>query len=251
MITSMIFFPEKNHYEKPADHGFVHEEVELYTVDQARLHGWWIKHKSPFHAGALLFLHGNAGNISHRLYKIKGWVESGFDVLLLDYRGYGSSGGKIERQEDIVCDAHAAMDWIRDVKKIPVSKMVFYGESLGTYPAIRLGAETKAASVVLEAPFTSFIDLGRVHYPLVPAALLRSFAFANNKYISALKTPLFILHGTQDEICPYNMAGELFELAPEPKGFLSIRGGTHNDLPMAAGEDFWKKPLEFVTKFIS
>ena len=251
MIPSLIFFPEKKFYEKPEDYQFQYENVSLQTSDQIVLHGWWIETQSPKKMGAILFLHGNAGNISHRLYKIKGWVERGFEVLLLDYRGYGKSSGKIQNQEDIVLDAHAGFGWMQEVKKIPASKTILYGESLGTYPAIRLGAENISGAVILEAPFTSFVELGRLHYPFVPSALIQNFAFANIEHIGNLKSPLFILHGTNDEICPYNMSGELFEKAPEPKGFLSIPNGTHNDLPISAGDDYWQKPFEFVSKHLS
>lgn len=250
MISSMIFFPEKTFYEKPEDYKFQYENVSLQTADHISLHGWWIVSPAAKKIGAILYLHGNAGNISNRLYKIKGWVDRGFDVLLLDYRGYGKSAGKITNQEDVVKDAHAGLSWMQETKKISASKTVLYGESLGTYPAIRLAGEGISGAVVLEAPFTSFIELGRLHYPFVPSQLIAAFAFPNIDHIANVKAPLFILHGTNDEICPYNMAGELFEKAPEPKGFLTIPNGTHNDLPMSGGEDYWQKPFEFVTKHL-
>ncbi len=250
MISSMIFFPEKIFYEKPEAYGYQYENVSLKTSDQIQLHGWWIESPKK-KQGALLYLHGNAGNISNRLYKVKGWVDRGFDVLLLDYRGYGQSKGQIKHQDDIVTDAHTALGWMQESKKVSAAKIIFYGESLGTYPAIRLGGENIAAAVILEAPFTSFLDLGRLHYPFLPPQLIGNFVFPNKDYIGKLKAPLFILHGTQDEICPYTMSGELFEKAPEPKSFLSIPGGMHNNLPIAAGDDYWEKPYEFILRNVS
>ncbi len=248
LLTSLLFFPEKNFYEKPADYGFDSEDVRLES-GAAKLFAWYLC--APKEKGAMLFLHGNAGNISHRLYKAKGWVDRGFSVLMLDYRGYGSSSGQIEKGEDVVADAQAGLNFLTEKKRMPVSKIILYGESLGTHPAIRLGMKEKCLAVVLEAPFTSFVDLAKVHYPMVPAALMNDFKFENLKNIEGLKSPLFILHGTQDEICPYEMSGDLLEAAPGPKSLFSIPGGGHNDLPNQAGEDYWEKPFEFVSKYLN
>lgn len=246
MIRSLIFFPEKTHYEKPQDYGFDSEDVFL-DAPGARLHGWFLK--AAREQAVLYFLHGNAGNISHRLYKAKGWADRGVSVFLLDYRGYGKSTGEITAGEDILRDAEAGLHYLMQDKKKDLKKIVFYGESLGSYAMTRLACKHKAAATVLEAPFTSFAALGRLHYPQAPSFLMKGFEFANEDYIAKIQTPLFILHGTQDEICPYEMAGELIDKAPEPKALFTIPGGTHNDLPNAAGEDYWEKPYEFVSKF--
>ncbi|MBU3758307.1 MAG: alpha/beta hydrolase [Candidatus Omnitrophica bacterium] len=249
MIASMIFFPEKAFYEKPADYGLIFENALIRTSDGVDLHGWYLP--APGAKAVLLFFHGNAGNISGRLAKADGWVRRGYAVCLVDYRGYGASQGRIEHQDDVMRDAEASLEWLMKEKNWPLSKVVFYGESLGTHPAIRLGVEHSAAAVILEAPFTSFADLGKIHYPFVPSALVRDFTFPNEDYIAGLKAPLFILHGMEDEICPYAMAGELFEKAPLPKEFFSIADGRHNDLPIKAGEDYWDKPAAFLEKILS
>ena len=246
MIESMIFFPEKHFYEKPQDYGFHFEEVRITTPDKTELFGWYLLSAEGLAKPVLLFFHGNAGNIANRLYKVKGWIERGFNVFLIDYRGYGKSSGKIHSEDDVIQDARAALDWLCQEKKIALPRIVLYGESLGTYPAIYLGSELPVAAVILEAPFTSLFDVARTHYPFVPSGLMQPFQFSNMTAISKLKAPLFILHGTEDEICPYAMAGELFEKASQPKGFLTIPGGHHNDLPIAAGSDFYDKPHEFI-----
>lgn len=247
MIESMIFFPEKVLYEKPEDYGLHYEEITLSTQDKVELFGWYIQ-GSPARErnSVLLFFHGNAGNISNRLYKIKGWVERGFDVFLIDYRGYGRSKGAIRHSDDVLKDAAAALDWVRKERKKALSEIILYGESLGTYPAIRLSSEHAVAAVILEAPFTSLYEVAKTHYPFVIRPFMQSFEFSNREHIEKVRSPVFILHGNQDEICPYAMADELFERAPEPKGFLSIPNGRHNDLPAVAGEDFWQKPYEFL-----
>jgi alpha-beta hydrolase superfamily lysophospholipase len=248
MIESMIFFPEKTLYEKPEDYGFQYEEVTMTTEDKVDIFGWYVQAPKLGEKGTILFFHGNAGNISNRLYKIKGWIDRGFSVFLVDYRGYGRSQGAIRHSNDVLKDAAAALDWLTEQKKLPLPKIVLYGESLGTYPAIRLGAEHPVAALILEAPFTSLYDVAKIHYSFVVKPLMQSFEFSNMENIANVRAPVFILHGNRDEICPYAMAGELFEHAPEPKGFLSVPDGMHNDLPVAAGEDFWQKPYEFLVK---
>ena len=246
----MIFFPEKTFTEKPEDYGYRFEDVLIRTKDGVTLHGWYLKARANQAARVILFFHGNAGNISHRLYKVKGWIARGYDVLLVDYRGYGKSTGKIHHENDVIRDAEAAAEWLLREKERGWNEIILYGESLGTAPAVRLGTGHAAAAVILEAPFTSFYDLARVHYPFVPKFVLKDFEFSNLTRIAELKAPLFILHGTGDEICPYAMAGELFERAPEPKAFFSIPNGTHNDLPAAAGEDYWGKPHQFIERTV-
>jgi uncharacterized protein len=248
MIESMIFFPEKTLYEKPEDYGFQYEEVTVATEDKVEIFGWYLKTKELDKQGVLLFFHGNAGNISSRLHKAKGWIERGFDVFLIDYRGYGRSQGEIRHSDDVVKDANAALDYLTEKKKKSLPDIVLYGESLGTYPAVKLGTENPVAAVILEAPFTSMFDVAKTHYPFVMKPLMQNYIFSNLDEIGKLKAPLFVLHGNNDEICPYAMAGELFEKAPEPKGFLSIPNGMHNDLPITAGDDFWQKPYEFLMK---
>ncbi|MCM8774895.1 MAG: alpha/beta hydrolase [Candidatus Omnitrophica bacterium] len=248
MITSMMFFPQRDFYERPEDYKFVSDDVFLKTSDGIKIHGWFLQ--APEQKGVLLFFHGNAGNISHRLFKIKGWIDQGYSAFLLDYRGYGQSEGKIEHEDDVMKDAHAAFGWLTEVKKIPAAQVILYGESLGTHPAIRLGAEHKVGAVILEAAYTSFLDLASIHYPFVPKMFIRDFEFLNVDYIGQLKAPLFMLHGTHDEICPYKMGIKIFEKAPAPKEFFTIPQGDHNNLPYVAGEDFWKKPCEFVSKYL-
>lgn len=252
MIASLIFFPEKFFHETPEQYGFSYENVEIDISPNIRLHGWYIK-ATP-EKGVILFFHGNAGNISGRLFKAEGWIRRGFSVFLIDYRGYGQSTGEIRHENNLVEDAKAAYHWLTQEKHISPSRIILYGESLGSYPAIRLGGLFPVAAVILEAPFTSFTDLAPLHYAMIPRFLtdqiLSDFRFSNEMTIGAVKAPLFILHGNRDETCPYEMGEKLFEKAPEPKGFFSIPNGMHNDLPIQAGEDYWDLPLQFIEKHL-
>ena len=246
MISSLIFFPEKEFYADPRDLGLTGETVSITTRDGVRLSGWYLG--APDSKATLLFFHGNAGNISGRLDKAKGWVERGVSVFLVDYRGYGKSEGKITKPEDLLEDAHAALAWLEEERNIPAERIILYGESIGSFPATRLAREKHFVGLVLEAPFTTLLELARVHYAWVPEFLLKGFAMNNEEAISGAKAPVFILHGRQDEICPVAMGERLYELAPAPKEFFGVPGGSHNDLPEAAQAAYFDNPFSFLAR---
>ena len=256
MVTSFLFFPEKDFYELPQDYGLEAQDVFITTQDNVRLHGWFFPSQSaanPPPAGegnpakaTLLFFHGNAGNISGRLFKAQGWVERGVSVLLLDYRGYGKSEGEIKEGSDLIKDAESALKWLEESKKIPTSQIILYGESIGSYPAIQLARRSKWAGLVLEGAFTSLTELAKLHYSMVPEFLLRDFQMNNLDSIKAVKAPVFMMHGELDEICPKQMGERLYELAPSPKEFYVVQGGQHNDLPLVAGSNFFEYPYRFL-----
>ena len=246
ILTHLIFFPEKAFFQTPEDYHLSYENAFLDTADGAKLHGWFLPAEKE--KGVLLFLHGNAGNIGGRLFKAKGWIERGFSVFLIDYRSYGKSEGEIKHQDDIYRDAETAFNWLMKEKKYSLPQIILYGESIGTAPAVKLASEHKVWAVILEAPFTSFLDLVKVHYPFAPPVMLKDFIFSNIDRIADIKAPLFILHGTHDEICPFLGADLLMEKAPDPKELYVIQHGQHNDLPAHAGSDYWDRPLAFLEK---
>jgi len=244
----MLFFPEKDFLQKPAEYGLEAQDVYVVTPDQLRLHGWYFEALNA-HA-VLLFLHGNAGNISGRLHKVKGWLERHVSVLLLDYRSYGQSQGQIRKGDDIVVDAKAAYEWLVKAKQWSPCQIVVGGESLGSHPAIRLAVECETGGLILEAPFTAFTDLAAIHYPALPQfavqSLLKEFKFDNLAFISKIRPPVFILHGTADATCPFLMGRKLFDHAPEPKRFLSVFSAGHNNLVEAAKDLYWAEPYQFL-----
>jgi fermentation-respiration switch protein FrsA (DUF1100 family) len=250
MITSMLFFPEKVFLESPSDYGLSAQDVFPVTTDGVQLHGWYIPANEP--KAALLFMHGNAGNISGRLHKAAGWVKRGVSVLLLDYRGYGQSQGAIQHGVDIVNDAQAGLNWLTGEKKWALGHIILYGESLGSYPVTRLAVDHTFAGLILEAPFTAFTDLASLHYPALPQflvnGLLKEFRFDNLGFISKVQPPVFIIHGTADATCPFIMGQKLFQNAPEPKYFLKVLNAGHNNLLETAGETYWDAPHAFLSK---
>lgn len=246
MLSSLIFFPEKNYYDSPKNYGLSEEEAFFNTQDGITLSGWYFPVAES--KATLLFFHGNAGNMSGRLIKAKGWTDKGISVFLMDYRGYGKSSGKIEKAKDLVEDARSALQWLESEKKIFAEKVILYGESIGSYPAIELAREKKFAGLVLEAPLTNLMDLAKRHYSWVPEFVLKDFQMKNDEAIEKVKAPVFVLHGNQDEICPVEMGERLYYLAPAPKEFYAVQGGGHNDLPEVAGASYFENPYQFLAK---
>lgn len=243
VITSLLFFPEEEFYAKPEDFGLAYEDLSLITADKVKLHGWFLPAENAVHT--LLFFHGNAGNISGRLFKAEGWVKRGVSVLLFDYRGYGKSQGDIETEADLYQDAEAALAWLIQEKKIPVENILLYGESLGSVPAADLAARYNVKGLILEVPFTSLAEIAKVHYPWVPVSLLKDFTLRNIDKIPLVKSPVFITHGTDDEVCPYWMGEKLYQAATSRKKFVRVGGGAHNNLQDIQGKDFFDEPYDF------
>ena len=211
-----------------------------------KLHGWFFE--APESKACLLFFHGNADNISSRLPKAKAWIDRGVSVFLLDYRGYGKSKGDIKEGDDLIKDADAALKWLKETKAYSASQLTLYGESIGAVPAIELSNKEKFKAIILEAPFTSLKELAKHHYGMAPDFMLKDFLMDNEAKISKVKSPVFVLHGAEDEIVPFAMGKRLFEKAPEPKEFLEIRGARHNDISVVGGSDFFDKPFQFATR---
>lgn len=247
MIASLIFFPSKDYTFRPEDFGLRHQSVEVLTKDNVKLAGWYF----PSEPGSkvVYLLHGNAGNIGDRLFRVPEWLRRGFSVFLLDYRSYGKSGGNITAENDLYADAEAGLDWLKEAKKFSAADIVLSGESIGCAAVLELAQKGKFAGLILEAPFTSLAAIAKVHYPFVPAFFLSGFQFDNLAKISNIETPVFILHGEDDEICPFKMGEELFRRAPEPKYFFRIPGAHHNDLSEMAGKFFYDEPVEFLAKY--
>jgi fermentation-respiration switch protein FrsA (DUF1100 family) len=233
---SMVFLagvPGRALEASPAALGLEHEDVYIDTDDGERLHGWYVPAgpKGGSEArGALLFFHGNAGNISHRLDSIAIFNRLGLDVLIIDYRGYGRSTGR-PTEAGTYRDARAAWDYLRQARGVAADRIVIFGRSLGgavgAWLASQLPAEETPAAVIIESSFSSGADMARRLYPIFPARLLTRLKYPVVDYAARLNSPLLVVHSRDDEIIPYAMGRAIFEAAPRPKSFLELRGD-HN-----------------------
>jgi fermentation-respiration switch protein FrsA (DUF1100 family) len=234
LLNSLLYFPSREIIETPDRAGLVYHDLKLETDDGERLHGWWLDARTDS-VGALLLCHGNAGNIGDRVLHAALLTAIGFDVLLFDYRGYGRSGGR-PNEEGTYRDARAALTCLVEQPGVDPSRLFYLGESLGGAVALDLALERPPAGLVLLSAFTGVRELGRLHYPLVPATLVPD-AYPALRRIHELDAPLLVLHGDRDEIVPVAQGRALFEAAPGPKRMMVFPGLGHNDLVPYAGAE--------------
>ncbi|HEV7902988.1 MAG TPA: alpha/beta hydrolase [Pyrinomonadaceae bacterium] len=210
------------------------EDVQLTSADGVRLHGWYCTPQVG-RGGALervetrrtlLFLHGNAGNISHRYEIIEEFVKLHINVLIIDYRGYGKSEGR-PSEEGLYADARAAWDYLTQSRGIPASQIVIFGESLGGAVAIDLATKTQACGLVVQSSFTSIADMAAELLPFVPHFILRTKMDSLSK-IEHVTCPKLFIHSQADEIIPYQLGRRLFDAAHAPKQFYEVKNAPHN-----------------------
>ncbi len=225
--SRMVFYPETGReiVATPAQLGLRYEDVQLRASDGISLYGWFIPATAP--RGTVLFLHGNAGNISHRLDSVQMFHRLGYTTLIFDYRGYGNSAGT-PTEQGTYRDAEAAWRYLEEQKHISGCRIVLFGESMGGAIAAWLAVRHKPAALVIASAFTSVPDLGQRLYPYLPVKWLARIRYDTRDSLRAVTAPVFIAHSPQDEIVPYEQGGELFAAANPPKQFLELAGG-HND----------------------
>ena len=225
---NMIFYPEALppdfRYSFPARF----EEVTL-SVDGAVINALHFKNDAP--KGAIVYFHGNAGNL-------RGWGEVAldftrlsYDVLIPDYRGYGKSTGKIRSEATLHNDAAAAYDYLKG--RYPEDQIVIYGRSIGTGIAVYLARETRPRMVILESPMFDMLDLAKYHYPFMPSwliGLILKYPMRTDLWIADIPCPVYLFHGTEDDIVPYNSSERLIKLIKRDGRLITIPGGGHNNL---------------------
>jgi fermentation-respiration switch protein FrsA (DUF1100 family) len=245
LLNSLLYFPSRGPGDTPAGAGLRYEDLEVPTEDGERLHAWWIPARPPS-KGHVLLCHGNAGNVTDRVIHAKLLVDAGLDVLLFDYRGYGRSSGA-PGEEGTYRDARAARVALLGRPGAGASRLLYLGESLGGAVALALALESPPRGLVLQSAFTSVREMGRLHYPMIPALVIPD-AYPNLRRIRDLKAPLLVLHGGQDDIVPLSQGQALFAAAPEPKRMQVFAQLGHNDLVVLAGEAYTKAIADWVSE---
>lgn len=231
---SMVFFPSKEIEATPRDIGLPYEDITLSTEDRKNISAWFVP--SGKERGVLLFCHGNAGNISHRLDSIRIFHDLGLSVLIFDYRGYGRSEGS-PTEKGTYLDAEAAWLYLINVRKVRPEKVILFGRSLGAGVAAELALRHRAAGLIMESAFMSVPSLGSKFFPYLPVRLISRFHYSNIDKVNRTEIPKLIIHSPQDEIIPFEHGVALFEKAAAPKEFLRIAGG-HNEGFMLSGRTY-------------
>ena len=236
LLNTFLYFPEKHLDGTPADEGLAHVDVEFQAEDGERLHGWWIRTESQPALAHVLHFHGNAGNISHRLFEARLLAAAGLDVFLFDYRGYGRSSGRPSEQ-GTYRDARAARQALLRQEGAAAGRVIYVGESLGGAVAVNEALESPPLGLVLRSTFTSLRAMARLHYPFVPSAFVPD-AYPSLERVPQIRCPVLVIHGERDDIAPFSHGETLFSAAPEPKQFHRVPGAGHNDLIALEGSRY-------------
>jgi hypothetical protein len=231
-----LYFPMQALEATPATYDLPFEEVRFQAADGARLHGWFVPARGA--RATLLWLHGNAGNISHRVHNLRLFHDAlGINVFLFDYRGYGLSEGR-PSEAGLLQDAEAAWRVLQARRDVDPRAIVLFGRSLGAAVAAELAARVQPAALILETPFTSLLDMARHHYWFLPVRWLVRSRYDTLGAVRRVRVPVLVLHGDADEIVPFDMGEQVFAAAPEPKTFYRIPGASHNDTYLVGGKPY-------------
>lgn len=230
--SALYFFQEKllflpstleQNYQYQFHHNF--EELFLKTDENSTINALHFKVEHP--KGVLLYFHGNAGDLSRWGIIAEYFVDMQYDVLIMDYRTYGKSTGKLS-EEALYSDAQYCYDYL--LKQYSENEITLYGRSLGTGIASYLASKNNPKQLILETPYYSILDVAKVRFPLFPLKQVLKYHFPTYQFLSKSKCPITIIHGTDDGVVPYASGKKLSELHIEKLNFITVEGGDHNNL---------------------
>ena len=245
MQRRLIYFPVSG-VPAPGALGLSNvEDVTFETIDGLRLSGWFFSTSGPSPHVTVLVFNGNAGNRAYRAPLAAALQRRGFQVLLVDYRGYGGNPGSPSKN-GLAADARAARAYLAGRSDVDLSRLVYFGESLGTAVAVDLAVEHPPAALALRSPFTSLRDVGQYHYPFLPVRLLLRDRFSAIDQILRIRVPLLIIAGGRDRIVPVDNTRRLYEAAIAPKTLLILPEADHNDYELLAGEEMIRAIVRFL-----
>ena len=207
----------------PADIGMDYDDVSVETADGITLHGWFVKGQTQ---QVVLFFHGNAGNISHRLESIRQFRSLGLSVLIIDYRGYGQSDGRAN-ERGIYLDGDAAWQYLVNSRGFAPSNIVVFGRSLGGSVAALIASRYRPAGLIVESSFSSIRDIASEIYPWLPVRWMARYDHPTRDFVAEVECPVLIVHSRNDEIVPFHHGEAIFENVSSQRYFLTIFG-SHN-----------------------
>lgn len=218
------------------------EDCSFQAEDGTRLHGWFVHAVNPRNdsISTLLFFHGNAGNLSHRITNITYLIQLGINVFIFDYRGYGKSEGKPD-EEGLYMDAIAAYRYLISRDDVDTNRIVFFGRSIGGAVAVELAVKKPCEKLILESTFTSINDMTKEMFGGLPIHYVVHSKFDSLTKIGQIHIPLLSIHGTHDTIVPFEQGKRLFAAANEPKWFYEIEGADHNDTYDVGGDAYFER----------
>lgn len=222
----LMYRPPETTVRSPERAGFQEARtVRIKTKDGEQLVTWFVPPKDG--KPIVLVFHGNAEILAWRVKRFKTLTEEGLGLLAVSFRGYAGSTGS-PTEAGLIADGEAAYAYA--AARYPADKIAIWGYSLGSGVAVRLAAAHPAVKLVLEAPYTSAVDVAAAHYPFMPVRLLMHDQFHSIDYIKDIHAPLLILHGAKDRVVPIAQGEKMFTAANEPKRFVRFPNGQHTDL---------------------
>ena len=210
---NLLYHPSENNYQEDKAQ-FSYEEIKIDVNKEIQLKSWLIR-KDFKKLKTLLIFHGNAGDLSNRIYKLNELNKLDINILLISWRGFSGNKGS-PTEKNLYDDAEAAIKWLNE-KKVKNDKIILYGESLGTGVAVEMGKRYSFNSLILESPFTSIENSAKIYYPYLPVKLLLKDRYDSINKIKMIKSPILIMHGKKDDVVPFDMGQKLFEEANQPK----------------------------------
>ncbi|WP_321254481.1 alpha/beta hydrolase [Psychroserpens sp.] len=222
----LMFFPTTLTRDFTYNFQYPFEELFLEPENDVLINAVHFKNENP--KGVILYFHGNAGDLSRWGTITEYFVEKNYDVLVMDYRTYGKSKGKLSEQ-GFYDDAQFCYNYLKS--RYDESDIILYGRSLGTGVANYLASKNQPKQLILETPYYSITDIAKHRFPFFPVKSLIKYEFNSFEYIQNVKCPITIIHGTHDQVVPYSSGNKLFDIAPKSiTKMKTIDGGRHNDL---------------------
>ena len=239
---NLLYHPSENNYQNDTIQ-FNHQEIFIKVNDEIKLKSWIIN-KDLKNFKTLVFFHGNAGDLSNRIYKLNELDKLNINILLISWRGFSGNEG-YPTEKNLYEDAEAAIKWLNK-KKVSNSQIILYGESLGTGVAVEIASKNNFNSIILESPFTSIENSAKIYYPYLPVSFLLKDRYDSISKIKKINSPILIMHGRKDDIVPFFMGKKLFEKANSPKDsyFTDI-----DDHMMEFNSQLLNKIKDFITKY--
>lgn len=255
----LIYFPERYPESawtppEPTRHDSISPRIEdcwFRTDDGLKLHAWYCSPVRaegdriiPIAAGfVLLWLHGNAGNVTHRYDMICEMIKLPAEILIIDYRGYGRSEGS-PSENGLYLDARAAWHYLIEERRVPPQRIVIFGKSLGGAVAIDLAASVMPAGLIVQSTFTCIADMARQIMPLFPTFILRTKMDSVSK-IRRVACPKLFIHSSSDEMVPFDLGRRLYEAAAPPSRFYEVKGAHHNETYLVGGKAYFEALKSF------
>ncbi len=209
--------------------------INVTTQDGINLEGWHFPPSQP-HKKTIIFFHGNGWLIGNSFANMKRYLDAGYGLLMVEYRGYAGHAGKVTEQ-GLYKDSRAYIDWLHSEHKVHYKDMIFYGESLGSALAVRMASEYQPHAVILLSSFSSMLELAQERYPYIPASFLLIDTYLNEAIIKDISSPVLFLHGQLDGLVHYKYGEKLYAAANEPKQFTKFANGTHVNLYNLGAEE--------------